>query len=214
MNDLLPAALAIAASPFPLIPAILLLFSPRARVTSTSFLLGWFVGVALPTVVFVLASDLVEGSDYTPRWVSWTRLVLGAALVAFGVRQWLTRKAQTDEPAWMRGLADATPGSALRLGLILSAANPKILLLAAAGAVSIATDHRGFAIEAALILGFSLVASISVAVPVCAYLVLGERALAPLGKVRDWLQVNNAALMAVVMVVIGCVVGVKGLTGL
>ena len=53
-----------------------------------------------------------------------------------------------------------------------------------------------------------------VAVPVCAYLVLGERALAPLGKVRDWLQVNNAALMAVVMVVIGCVVGVKGLTGL
>ena len=214
MNDLLPAALAIAASPFPLIPAILLLFSPRARTTSTSFLLGWFAGVGLPTVVFVLASDLVEGSGYTPRWVSWARLVLGAALVAFGVRQWLTRKAQTDEPAWMRGRADATPGSALRLGLLLSAANPKILLLAAAGAVSIATDYRGFAIEAALIIGFSAVASISVAVPVCSYLVLGERALGPLGRVRDWLQVNNAALMAVVMVVIGCVLAVKGLTGL
>ena len=114
----------------------------------------------------------------------------------------------------VRGLAEATPGSALRLGLLLSAASPKILLLAAAGAVSIATDHRGLAIEAALILGFSVVASMSVAVPVCAYLVLGERALGPLGKVRDWLQVNNAALMAVVMVVIGCVQGVKGLSGL
>ena len=50
--------------------------------------------------------------------------------------------------------------------------------------------------------------------PVGAYLVLGQRALGPLGKVRDWLQVNNAALMAVVMVVIGCAVAVKGLTGL
>ena len=57
-------------------------------------------------------------------------------------------------------------------------------------------------------------ASISVAVPVCTYLVLGERALGPPGRVREWLEINNAALIAVVMVVIGCVVGVKALTGL
>ena len=181
MNDLWPIALAIAASPFPLIPAILLLFALRARATSTSFLLGWFVGVGVPTSVFVLASDLVEGSDYTPRWVSWTRLVLGTALVVYGIWEWLNRKAETAEPAWMRRLAEATPGSALRL---------------------------------ALVLGFSTVASLSVAVPVGANLILGEPALGPLGKARDWLRANNAALMAVVMVVIGSVVGAKGLSGL
>jgi len=43
---------------------------------------------------------------------------------------------------------------------------------------------------------------------------VGKRILRPLGKVRTWLQDNNAAVMAVVILVIGVLLVVKGLQGL
>jgi hypothetical protein len=61
-----------------------------------------------------------------------------------------------------------------------------------------------------LVLLFSVVASLSVAFPVVLYLVRGDKVLTPLGKARDWLERNNAAVMAVVIFVIGVVLVVKG----
>ena len=43
--EILPLALAIALSPFPIIPAILLLFTAQARSNSIAFLAGWFSGI-------------------------------------------------------------------------------------------------------------------------------------------------------------------------
>jgi threonine/homoserine/homoserine lactone efflux protein len=214
LGDVLPIALGIAASPFPIIPAILLLFTPRARATSSSFLLGWVVGILVATGAFALLAEVLDTRDQPATWASWARIVLGAVLVVLGVRQWLGRRAKESTPQWMQSLADATPGAALRLGLVLSAANPKILLLAAAGGLAIGSSDLaagGVALAVAL---FAVVASSTVAIPVLLYLVLGERILGPLGAVRDWLQANNAAVMAVVIVVIGVLLLVKGLGGL
>ena len=72
----LPLALAIAASPFTIIPAILLLLTPRAAATSTSFLAGWLLGLAATATAFTLLSALIEGFEETPTWASWTRLAL------------------------------------------------------------------------------------------------------------------------------------------
>jgi threonine/homoserine/homoserine lactone efflux protein len=214
LGDVLPIALGIAASPFPIIPAILLLFTPRARATSSSFLLGWVVGILVATGAFALLAEVLDTRDQPATWASWARIVLGAVLVVLGVRQWLGRRAKESTPQWMQSLADATPGAALRLGLVLSAANPKILLLAAAGGLAIGSSDLaagGVVLAVAL---FTVVASSTVAIPVLLYLVLGERILGPLGAVRDWLQANNAAVMAVVIVVIGVLLLVKGLGGL
>jgi threonine/homoserine/homoserine lactone efflux protein len=214
LGDVLPIALGIAASPFPIIPAILLLFTPRARATSSSFLLGWVVGILVATGAFALLAEVLDTRDQPATWASWARIVLGAVLVVLGVRQWLGRRAKESTPQWMQSLADATPGAALRLGLVLSAANPKILLLAAAGGLAIGSSDLasgGVALAVAL---FAVVASSTVAIPVLLYLILGERILGPLGAVRDWLQANNAAVMAVVIVVIGVLLLVKGLGGL
>ena len=214
LGDVLPIALGIAASPFPIIPAILLLFTPRARATSSSFLLGWVVGILVATGTFALLAEVLDTRDQPATWASWARILLGAVLVVLGVRQWLGRRAKESAPQWMQSLADATPGAALRLGLVLSAANPKILLLAAAGGLAIGSSDLaagGVVLAVAL---FTVVASSTVAIPVLLYLVLGERILGPLGVVRDWLQANNAAVMAVVIVVIGVLLLVKGLGGL
>ncbi|MGD9956180.1 MAG: GAP family protein [Candidatus Nanopelagicales bacterium] len=214
MGEVLPLALGIAASPFPVIPAILLLFTDRARAAAWSFLLGWIVGIALAAGVFTLLAEVVDQTQDTPTWAAWLRIVAGVALIAYGVKQWLGRGAASEQPAWMRSISSATPASAFRLALLLSAANPKVLLLAAAAGLAIGSDDFTAQGDAIAVVLFTLVASVSVAVPVLAYTVLGERVLGPLGVARDWLERNNAAVMAVVLVVIGLLLLQKGVLGL
>lgn len=214
ITDILPLAIGIAASPFPIIPAILLLLTPRALAGSASFLAGWAIGILTVVTAFLLLAEVLDPSHHTPTWASWARIGLGIALVAFGVRQWLTRSAQADGPAWIRSIQSATPAGALRLGLVLSAANPKIVLLAAPAGLAIGAEapSAGAATGAALL--FTAVAAASVAVPVVMYAVAGDRIVPALRAVGTWLEANNQSIMAVVITIIGVVVLVKGIGGL
>ena len=65
-----------------------------------------------------------------------------------------------------------------------------------------------------VVVPFTAVASISVAVPVVLYAVAGERVLPPLERAKAWLLRNNAAVMAVVVTVIGLVLLKNGVSGL
>ncbi|MGV1005555.1 MAG: GAP family protein [Candidatus Nanopelagicales bacterium] len=210
----LPLAVAIALSPFPVIPAILLLFTARPRVTAGSFLVGWGVGVLFAASLFAALSSFIETHEHPPDWASWARLVLGLLLLLYGGKQWAGRQGEKTMPGWMAALGQAGPSQALRYGLLLSAANPKILLLAAAGGREIG----GMALPVGSTLGalvvFTAVGSLTVALPWVLYLVGGERVLEPLGRARDWLADNNAAIMAVVLAVIGLMLMQKGLSSL
>ena len=46
-------------------------------------------------------------------------------------------------------------------------------------------------------------ASLTVVIPVVAYLILGERAEAGLTSLKDWMAHNNAAIMAVIFLIFG-----------
>ena len=46
------------------------------------------------------------------------------------------------------------------------------------------------------------------------YALLGAACCTPLASARDWLQANNAAVMAVVIAVIGALLIARGLSGL
>ncbi len=214
LAEVLPLALAIAASPFTIIPAILLLFSPRARTTSAVFLVGWLVAIAASTTAFAVLATVVDRFPETPTWVSWLRIVLGAALIVFGVLQWLGRKRPKPQPAWMRSISTATPGKALGLALVLALANPKILLLCVAGGLTIGAADLPAASVAAAIAAFTIVASLSVAIPVLLYAILGERILKPLTVARDWLERNNTVIMAIVITVIGVIVLLEGVAAI
>src|SRR5664279_4003217 len=206
--------LAVAASPFPIIPAILLLFTPRARATSLGFLAGWVIGIVVGTGLFIALATAIENLDEPPTWASWTRMVLGVLLLILGVLRWRNRRAQQEIPAWMQSIDGTTPAKALRLGVLLSAANPKVLLLAGAAGLAIGSAQLTTAGIVLATAAFTVVASSTVALPVLLYAVVGDRILVPLAGLRTWLQENNAAVMSVVITVIGAVLLLKGIAGL
>lgn len=213
-TEVLPIAIAIALSPFPIIPTVLLLLTPSARANSLSFLAGWAAGIFVATWVFVVLASVIEGFEYPPVWASWTRIVLGLLLVGFGGWQWVRRGNQKESPAWMQSIDSMGPGGAARLGLVLSAANPKVLLLAAVGGLAIGNDYAEFATITLVVFLFTAVAVSTVATPVVGYLVVGERALGPLRSAKNWLEPNSAAVMAVVIAAIGVLLVVKGASAL
>ena len=72
------------------------------------------------------------------------------------------------------------------------------------------TAGLGVAASAGVVLGFSALAAITVAAPVLAHVVLGERTTRPLGRAKEWLVTHNDAVVAVVLTAIGIMLIVKG----
>ena len=217
ISDILPLALGVAISPIPIIAVILMLFSPRAKVNGPSFLLGWVVGLSVVCgVVYAVAKGLDTSSDADASDGSSTLLVvLGVVLVLMAFRHWRSRpKAgeQAPMPKWMAAIDNVTPLKAIGLGLLLSAVNPKNLVLAigAAAAVGQIDDLSTTDAEVALAV-FVIIGSLSVAIPVIAYLLAGEKMRPTLDSWKVWLEHNNATVMAVLLFVIGVVLLSKGL---
>ena len=201
--ELVPIAVAIALSPFPVIPVVLLLLTERALANGGSFLAGWFGGLLGLTAIVALLAGVIELWDEAPTWAAWARLTLGVALIGFGVRSWFARGGGGETPSWMAALDDYTPSRSARLGLLLAVANPKSVLLVLAGGLTIGSAALGPGRSALLVIGFAAGAASAVALPVMLRLALGERVVAPLERLRTWLIEHNDAIVAVVMVVLG-----------
>ncbi|TXK17850.1 GAP family protein [Homoserinibacter sp. GY 40078] len=207
IGGVLPLAVGVAISPIPIIAAILMLLSPRARVTAPAFLLGWLAGIVVVTSVFALVSTLVEtGASDPPLIFAIVRIVLGMVLIGLAVRQWQRRPRTGQEaalPGWMRAVDGMGFGAGLGLGFVLAALNPKNLLLSASAGVEIGSG--GFPVgEAAVVVAiYAVLAGATVIVPVVGYLVAAERLHPALGSVRVWLVDHNAIIMSVLMLVLG-----------
>jgi threonine/homoserine/homoserine lactone efflux protein len=96
-----------------------------------------------------------------------------------------------------------SPPKATGAGAALSAVNPKNTLLAVGAATGIAQTGIGAADQAIAYAVFAVVATIGVAAPVVMYFALGERSRHILTGLRDWMAQHNAAIMAVLCLVIG-----------
>jgi threonine/homoserine/homoserine lactone efflux protein len=180
-----------------------------------AFLLGYLIGLLFAVWVFVLLAEVLPAPSGEPsRWASWLRVILGAGLLVLGVRMWFGRKVMKLTPTWMRSVQSASPAAALRLGFVLAALNPKALVFAAGAGLAIDDKHPALSAVAVSITLFTLVASISGALPVLLYAVLGDRIRSPLRRAKDWLERNSGAVTAVVLIVIGGVVVAKGVSGL
>ncbi len=114
-------------------------------------------------------------------------------------------------PTWMATIDAFTPLKALGLGVLLSAVNPKNLILAAGAGATIAQAGLSGSDDAVVVILFVLVASVSIAGAVAVYLFGGENAQHVLDGWKAWLGVHNAAVMTVLLVVMGSVVLGKGL---
>ena len=114
-------------------------------------------------------------------------------------------------PKWMSAVDSMTAGRALGLGFLLSAVNPKNLLMAISAGVIIGGSNLGLGDTAIVIVVFVVIAGCSVPIPVIANLSAAARMAGPLDSLRGWLVDNNATIMAVLLLVIGVSVIGKGI---
>lgn len=219
IGDLLPLAVGIAISPIPIIAVILMLLSRQASRTSTGFLIGWVAGIIVATVVVLaLVNQIGDAADSGPSTTSSIiKLVLGAALLLMALRQWRSRPAPGEAvamPKWMSAIDSFTFGKAAGLGFLLSAINPKNLILCMGAGTTVGAAHLSVGEETIALAVFVVLASTTVAIPVIGYLAARQRMAAPLSRLDEWLRHNNATVMAVLLLVIGAVLIGKGISGL
>ena len=97
---------------------------------------------------------------------------------------------------------------------ILTVANPKVLFICAAAGLAIGTAGLGSTGVWIAEIWYVLVAASTVAIPILAYAVSGDRLDEPLTRLKDWMERQHATLVAAILVVIGLLVLYKGIHGL
>ncbi len=218
IGDILPYAIGVAISPVPIIAVILMLFSTRASANAPAFLAGWVVGLLVATTLVLLFSNVIGvGEGAPPTWVSLLKIVLGALLLLLGYEKLQGRPpagATAPLPKWLEAVDRLTPGTSFGMGALLSGVNPKNLILAAAAALAIAQAGRSTIDTLMAVLAFVVIGSLSIAVPVLYARMGGSAARARLDASRVWLGVNNATVMAVLLLLFGVILIGQGLGGL
>jgi Kef-type K+ transport system membrane component KefB len=218
----LPLAVGIALSPLPIITVVLMLTSRKARVNGPLFVLGWLVGLGIVgAIVLALAGAGSASQSGSPAtWMSWVMIVLGILLLLLVAARQFQGRPHGDEqpqmPKWMATIENTRPVTAAGLAVALSAANPKNLLLAVAGAAAIAQTGIPGGQQAIAYLIFALIGTAGVGIPVIIYFAMGARSEKLLAGLKDWMSAHNAVIMAVLCLIIGVKLigdGISGLTG-
>jgi threonine/homoserine/homoserine lactone efflux protein len=207
IGQVLPMAVGVAISPLPIIAVILMLVTRQARVNGPAFVVGWLIGLAVIGVLVIgIAGGAASSGGEPAAWVLVLELVLGVLLLLVATRQIRSRPHDGEEattPKWMGAIDGFTPGKALVAGVLLSALNPKNLLLAIAAAATIAQTGIDTSQQAIAYIVFAVIATIGVASPVVIFFALGDGAPALLDKMKAWMGQNNAVIMAMLCLVIG-----------
>ena len=111
IGEILPLALGVAISPIPIIAAILMLLSPKAKGTSVGFLLGWVVGIVVAVTVFTLLASVTPrgGRRRLQAGRRRIKIVLGALLLLLAVKQWRGRPDGGESARCRSGCRRSTP---------------------------------------------------------------------------------------------------------
>lgn len=211
LTGLVPLGLVVALSPITIIPAVLVIQAPKPRPSSLAYLAGWLLGLAALTALCVAASGLLGGLHKSPpTWASWLRVILGSALIAFGIYRWLTRRGHTESPSWMRSFATISPPRAAITAASLVVLRPDVLLICVPAGLAIGAGGLGVAGDWIAAAFFVVIAASTVAIPILAYAAAGHRLDDAMTRLKGWMERNNAALLAAILVLIGLMVLYNG----
>ena len=176
-----------------------------------------FLSIIYPVAGLVLAR-LTFSYDVLPLLFP---LAAGFTLVgpfaAIGLYELSRRREQGLDASWQHAfdvLRSPSTDGIIALGVLLSAINPKNLALAAGAGIAIAQAALSTTDAAISVAVFVILGSLSIAVPIGYYLFGGESAKTTLDGWKTWLGDHNAAVMTVLLVVIGVVMLGKGVGGL
>lgn len=208
IGQVLSFGVGVALSPVPIVSVVLMLGTPRARSNGPAFVVGWIVGLAAVGSIVLLVSSGANASENgePANWVNWLKLALGLVLLLIAVKQWRGRPAGGDQaqlPKWMQAIETFTPPKAAGLGVLLSAVNPKNLLLVVSAAAAIAQTGASAGDQAVALAIFVLIGTLGPGAPVVLYFALGQRSKQLLDRLKSWMSAHNAAIVAVLCLVIG-----------
>ena len=208
IGDILGFAVGIAVSPVPIAAVIVMLFASKARVTGPSFLIGWLTGITLVVTVALSIPGLGGDTGEPSTTTGVIKGILGLLLLVAAARQWASRPRPDDEttmPGWMTRVDSMGGGGAFGLALLLTVLNPKNLLLAAAAGAAIGAAELNTGETVLAVGAFTVVASVTIAIPVIGYLIGGERIQPALDNTKEWMIQNNTAVMSVLFLVFGVI---------
>jgi len=114
----------------------------------------------------------------------------------------------------MQRLGKLTPARAGLAALALTVVNPKVLFICAAAGLAIGTAGLGSAHIWIAVIWYVAVAASTVAIPILAYAVSGDRLDGALQRLKEWMEEQHATLVAAILIVIGLLVLYKGIHGL
>ena len=216
ISAVLTFAVGVAISPVPIIAVTLMLFSERARVNGSAFLLGWVLAVAVVSGGAYALADQGDAATSTTAadTVAWGKIVFGVLFLLLAARNWRSRPApgtNPEMPKWLAGVDGLTPPKAFGLGLLLAGPNPKNLMLGASAGAALAGLGVQTGEAVASLIVYIVVASLTIAAPVFYYLIGGDKAKARLDEIQDWLVLHNNAVMAVLFLVFGAKLIADGL---
>lgn len=217
IGDLLPSAVAVALSPVPIVAMILMLGTSRARSNGIAFAVGWLAGLTAVTALVVLVAGDTDSNEDASTGASVVVLVLGLLFLLLAVQRWRTRPQEGEAPpapSWMAAIDRFTVGRSLAMGVVLAAANPKNLALSIAAAATVAQAGLPAGQDVVAIATFVILGSVTVVVPVVAYLVVGERTAPPLASAKQFMISYSWVIMLILFVVLGAKMIGNGLAGL
>jgi len=219
IGQLLPVGLAAALSTVPVTVLLVIMMSPRRKVAAAPFALGCVIGTFLVVLVASLAAQFLP----EPRQrrgdevAAVLEMLLGSALVLFGIRTWRRRhrsKGALELPGWASSALDSVGTfRAFGLGLIIEF-RPKSALLACVVSLQVHAASRADAGALVVTIGYVLVATSTVTLPVLLAIISPERMEPRLAKAADTLAEDGPLISAVVLLMVGSVVIGSGLQDL
>lgn len=219
IGQVLSLGVGVALSPIPIIGVVLMLATPRARQNGPAFVLGWIAGLATAgTVVLLISSgaDASESGGGSADWVSVLKVILGVLLLVVALKQWRGRPRHGEEaamPKWMQTIDQFRAPKAAGLAVLLSAVNPKNLLLVIGAAAAISQTGVSAGGQAIALAVFVAIGTLGPGAPVAIYFAMGERSKRVLDDLRAWMAQNNAVIMAVLCLLIAAKLIGDGISG-
>ena len=212
-------ALAAAASPVALTATFVVIGSARPRRNGIAFLSGFLLGTMIACGLGLgLGQAAVERLDSHETVEEVLTLLLGIALLIVGLQAWHASPRPEHEgsraSAILAGLGNVRPAAAFSMAGLLGFGGPKRLLLTFLAMVSV-TEANLLDIESlTLVVGYLVVATVPVSVPVGIVLIAGQRAAVILGRGESWLTEHAASLRVWLSLGIGAALIVDALVRL
>jgi len=157
-------------------------------------------------MLVIASGNAAEDTGEPETWASVLKLAFGVLFLLLAVRMWRGRPRAGQEAEmskWMQAIDTFTARKALGAGALLSGLNPKNLALTIAAATAIAETGISGGQEAAALAVFIVLGSITILAPLVIYFVMGSRAKEILDDLKTLMAAHNAAIMTVLLLVLG-----------